>query len=71
VAGVPDLGAIGRGEDMEITSYLEEAMGSELQGLAVAGRVDAVGHRLILQVAMAALVADRAIERVVDEVWSS
>ncbi|MFT0893284.1 NADH-quinone oxidoreductase subunit NuoG [Pseudochelatococcus sp. G4_1912] len=32
VAGVPDLGAIGRGEDMEITTYLEEAMSSELQG---------------------------------------
>jgi NADH-quinone oxidoreductase subunit G len=32
VAGVPDLGAIGRGEDMEITTYLERAMGSELQG---------------------------------------
>src|SRR5918992_1472626 len=32
VAGVPDLGAIGRGEDMEITTYLEQAMGSELQG---------------------------------------
>ena len=32
VAGVPDLGAIGRGEDMEITSYLETAMRSELQG---------------------------------------
>ena len=32
VAGVPELGAIGRGEDMEITSYLEEAMVSELQG---------------------------------------
>ncbi|ALK09111.1 NADH-quinone oxidoreductase subunit NuoG [Blastochloris viridis] len=32
VAGVPDLGAIGRGEDMEITSYLENAMRSELQG---------------------------------------
>src|SRR5690242_6821265 len=32
VAGVPDLGAIGRGEDMEITSYLERAMSSELQG---------------------------------------
>jgi NADH-quinone oxidoreductase subunit G len=31
VAGVPDLGAIGRGEDMEITTYLEKAMGSELQ----------------------------------------
>src|SRR5918998_6095050 len=31
VAGVPDLGAIGRGEDMEITTYLEHAMGSELQ----------------------------------------
>ena len=26
VAGVPELGAIGRGEDMEITTYLEEAM---------------------------------------------
>ncbi|MEW5422598.1 NADH-quinone oxidoreductase subunit NuoG [Amorphus sp. 3PC139-8] len=32
VAGVSDLGAIGRGEDMEITTYLEHAMGSELQG---------------------------------------
>jgi NADH-quinone oxidoreductase subunit G len=32
VAGVPDLGATGRGEDMEITTYLEQAMGSELQG---------------------------------------
>jgi NADH-quinone oxidoreductase subunit G len=32
VAGVPDLGAIGRGEDMEVTTYLESAMGSELQG---------------------------------------
>jgi NADH-quinone oxidoreductase subunit G len=32
VAGVPELGAIGRGEDMEITTYLEGAMKSELQG---------------------------------------
>src|SRR6201995_2670174 len=32
VAGVPELGAIGRGEDMEITTYLERAMVSELQG---------------------------------------
>jgi len=32
VAGVPDLGAIGRGEDTEITTYLEHAMSSELQG---------------------------------------
>ncbi|MGF7160058.1 NADH-quinone oxidoreductase subunit G [Rhodoligotrophos appendicifer] len=32
VAGVEDLGAIGRGEDMEITTYLEHAMRSELQG---------------------------------------
>jgi NADH-quinone oxidoreductase subunit G len=32
VAGVSDLGAIGRGEDMEITTYLEQAMRSELQG---------------------------------------
>src|SRR3974390_2738585 len=31
VAGVPELGAVGRGEDMEITSYLESAMTSELQ----------------------------------------
>ncbi|HXZ16637.1 MAG TPA: NADH-quinone oxidoreductase subunit NuoG, partial [Roseiarcus sp.] len=35
VAGVPELGAIGRGEDMEITSYLESALSSELQGNVV------------------------------------
>src|SRR5258708_5383074 len=35
VAGVPELGAIGRGEDMEITSYLEQALVSELQGNVV------------------------------------
>src|SRR5271166_548622 len=32
VAGTGDMGAIGRGEDMEITTYLETAMSSELQG---------------------------------------
>ncbi|WP_292532770.1 NADH-quinone oxidoreductase subunit NuoG [Methylocystis sp.] len=32
VAGTGDMGAIGRGEDMEITTYLESAMSSELQG---------------------------------------
>ncbi len=32
VAGTGDMGATGRGEDMEITTYLETAMGSELQG---------------------------------------
>ncbi|MGD0632820.1 MAG: NADH-quinone oxidoreductase subunit NuoG [Beijerinckiaceae bacterium] len=32
VAGTADMGSIGRGEDMEITTYLETAMGSELQG---------------------------------------
>ncbi|HEY5226692.1 MAG TPA: NADH-quinone oxidoreductase subunit NuoG [Methylovirgula sp.] len=32
VAGTGDMGAIGRGEDMEITTYLETAMDSELQG---------------------------------------
>ena len=35
VAGVEDIGAIGRGEDMEITSYLEEALKSELSGNVV------------------------------------
>jgi NADH-quinone oxidoreductase subunit G len=35
VAGVPELGAISRGEDMEITTYLETAMTSELQGNVV------------------------------------
>jgi NADH-quinone oxidoreductase subunit G len=35
VAGIGDLGAIGRGEDMEITTYLEAAMGSEMQGNVV------------------------------------
>ena len=32
VGGVSELGATGRGEDMEITTYLERAMISELQG---------------------------------------
>ena len=30
IAGVPELGALGRGEHMEITSYLEKALTSEL-----------------------------------------
>jgi NADH-quinone oxidoreductase subunit G len=32
IAGAPEMGAIGRGEDMEITTYLEHALSSELQG---------------------------------------
>ena len=32
ICGTSDMGAIGRGEDMEITTYLEHAMRSELQG---------------------------------------
>ncbi|MFT4325109.1 NADH-quinone oxidoreductase subunit NuoG [Candidatus Liberibacter solanacearum] len=32
VAGVPDLGLIGRGEDAEITTYLEQSLTSEIQG---------------------------------------
>ncbi|QTN18571.1 NADH-quinone oxidoreductase subunit G [Brevundimonas sp. AJA228-03] len=32
VAGVPDIGMISRGEDAEITTYLEQAVGSELSG---------------------------------------
>ncbi|HEY8595752.1 MAG TPA: NADH-quinone oxidoreductase subunit NuoG [Devosiaceae bacterium] len=32
VAGISELGLIGRGEDAEITSYLERALTSELQG---------------------------------------
>jgi NADH-quinone oxidoreductase subunit G len=35
VAGVEELGAIGRGEDMEITTYLERGMNSELSGCVV------------------------------------
>ena len=35
VAGVPELGATGRGEDMEITSYLEKALSSELSANVV------------------------------------
>ena len=30
IAGVPELGAIGRGEDMQISTYLEKSMESEL-----------------------------------------
>ncbi|MGY3490077.1 NADH-quinone oxidoreductase subunit G [Bradyrhizobium sp. USDA 4011] len=32
VCGAPEMGATGRGEDMEITTYLEQALSSELQG---------------------------------------
>tara|TARA_Y100000591_G_scaffold187352_1_gene161904 strand:+ start:1704 stop:3737 length:2034 start_codon:yes stop_codon:yes gene_type:complete len=32
IAGVPELGAIGRGEDMQITTYLEQSVKSELSG---------------------------------------
>ena len=32
IAGVPEIGAIGRGEDMEITTYLEKSVKSELSG---------------------------------------
>ena len=32
VAGIEEMGATGRGEDMEITTYLDKAISSELQG---------------------------------------
>ena len=32
IAGVPELGAVGRGEHLEITTYMERAMTSELSG---------------------------------------
>jgi len=32
IAGVPEIGTIGRGEDMEITTYLEASLASELSG---------------------------------------
>lgn len=32
VAGVPEIGLLGRGEDVEITTYLEQSLTSELQG---------------------------------------
>lgn len=32
IAGVPDLGAVNRGEHMEITTFVEKAIGSELSG---------------------------------------
>ena len=32
VAGISELGLLGRGEDAEITTYLEKAMSSEMQG---------------------------------------
>jgi len=35
IAGVPELGAIGRGENMQITTYLEETMKSEMSGNVV------------------------------------
>ncbi|HEY4343257.1 MAG TPA: NADH-quinone oxidoreductase subunit NuoG [Parvibaculum sp.] len=35
VAGTPEIGAIGRGEDMEITTYLENTLSSELSANVV------------------------------------
>src|SRR3546814_17280091 len=35
VAGTPEIGAIGRGEDMEITTYLEGTLTSELSANVV------------------------------------
>ncbi|HTJ58802.1 MAG TPA: NADH-quinone oxidoreductase subunit NuoG, partial [Devosiaceae bacterium] len=35
VAGISEMGLLGRGEDAEITSYLERALSSELQGNVV------------------------------------
>ncbi len=35
VAGVPELGAVGRGEHMEVTTYVEKALASELSGNVV------------------------------------
>ncbi len=32
IAGVPDLGGLGRGEHMEVGTYVEKAIGSELSG---------------------------------------
>ena len=32
IAGTPELGAVGRGEDLEITAYIEKALTSELSG---------------------------------------
>ena len=32
VAGIAEMGLLGRGEDAEITTYLEQALSSELQG---------------------------------------
>ena len=32
IAGAPEIGAIGRGEDMQITTYLEQSVQSELSG---------------------------------------
>ena len=46
IAGVSDLGLIGRGEDAEITTYLEKAVGSELSGnLADVCPVGALTHK--------------------------
>ncbi|MBF0168215.1 MAG: NADH-quinone oxidoreductase subunit G [Alphaproteobacteria bacterium] len=35
VAGVPDLGGIGRGEHMEIDTYVDKAIGTELSGCLI------------------------------------
>src|SRR5499433_381096 len=50
VAGVPELGAIGRGEDMEITTYLEHAMTESIDvqdALGSAIRIDTRGREVM------------------------
>jgi len=38
IAGVPEMGCTGRGEDAEVTSYLDASLASELQGYAFSAR---------------------------------
>ena len=50
-----------------LTSGPELLVGHRALVLVIAAAVEAVAHRLVLQVALAALVADRAVERMVDQ----
>src|SRR3546814_19427130 len=48
---------------MRIIDWISDVCSSDLAG----DRAAAIGYRLVLQIALAALIADRAVERMVDE----
>ncbi len=83
VLAAPDRAELGHARDLGREAHAARAMDAAVHDrldqhadvlvfdralvLVIARVVDAIGHRLVLQVALAALIADRAVERMVDQ----